>query len=141
MAAEQETDIGTVIAIDGRQITVEICKSGGCQSCGLKGLCGSGKSSLLLTFTTDDIYRIGDKVLVSVSAGVRVLSSLLVFVFPILALFGFFLAARMFVNEPVAIIIGFAGMGIAFLIVKLLDKLIAKKINFVLGGKCEDLSE
>ncbi|MFO7660026.1 MAG: SoxR reducing system RseC family protein [Candidatus Cloacimonadaceae bacterium] len=141
MSAEQETDVGTVIAIDGRQIVVEICKSGGCKSCGLKGLCGSGKTSLLLNFETDDKYQIGDKVLVSVTAGVRVLSSLLVFVFPILALFGFFLIGRMFLHELGAILFGFGGMAIAFLIVKLLDKLIAKKINFELGGKCEDLSE
>lgn len=141
MSAEHETDIGTVIAIEGRQITVEICKSGGCKSCGLKGLCGSGKTSLLLNFETDDNYQIGDKVLVSVSAGVRVLSSLLVFIFPILALFGFFLVGKLLVSELTAILIGFGGMAIAFLIVKLLDKLIAKKINFELGGKCEDLSE
>jgi len=141
MSQGQVTDLGTVIAVDGSQITVEICKSGGCKSCGLKGLCGSGKSSLILKFTTDDTYRIGDKVIVSVEPGVRILSSLLVFVFPILALFGFFLLGRMFFSELGAILIGFAGMALAFLIVKLLDRLIAKKINIELGGKCEDLSE
>lgn len=141
MQAEAVEDIGTVIAIDGRQITVEICKSGGCQSCGLRGLCGSGKTSLVLNFETDESYKIGDKVKVSVSPGVRVLSSVLVFVFPLLALFGFFILGRSFLNELGAILLGFGGMVIAFLIVKLLDKLIAKHINFKLGGKCEDLPE
>jgi len=141
MPTEAIEDIGTVIAVNGSMITVEICKSGGCKSCGLKGLCGSGKTSQILSFETNESYRIGDKVVVSVSSGVRILSSIIVFIFPLLGLFGFFLLGRIFLSEPGAIGLGFAGMVIAFLVVKLLDKLIGRQINFSLGGKYEDMPE
>jgi positive regulator of sigma E activity len=133
-------DIGTVTAINGKEITVEIEKGGGCKSCGMKGLCGSDNKPVVLHFQTDDTYQIGDRVNVSISSGIRILSSLLVFVFPLLALFGFYFIGKSFTNELGSIITGFAGMILAFVIIRFLDKKIAKRIDFQLGGKCEDLS-
>lgn len=133
-------DIGIVTAIVGNRITVQIEKGGGCKSCGMKGLCGSDNKPIILHFTTDDIYNIGDKVKVSISSSIRILSALLVFIFPLIALFVFFFIGRSFLSELGSIITGFAGMIIAFVIVKILDKRIAKRIDFQLGGKYEDLS-
>lgn len=138
MSSENIADIGIVTSVNGKSITVEICKSGGCKTCSMHGVCGSNNTPVILHFETDDVYHIGDKVIVSVSSGVRILSSVIVFVFPLLALFGFFLLGRSFTSELGAILTGFAGMLLAFIVVKLIDKRIAKHINFQLGGKYED---
>jgi positive regulator of sigma E activity len=132
-------DIGLVTSVSGNRITVEIPKGGGCKSCSMKGLCGSDNKPVVLYFDTDGQYQVGDKVNVSVSSGVRILSSVIVFVFPLLALFGFFLIGRSFMTELNSIIFGFGGLLLAFAVIKLLDKCIGKHINFQLGGKHEDM--
>ncbi len=141
MAAEKIEDIGTVTAVSGNRITVEINKGEGCKSCGIKGLCGNSMKPVVLQFETKDKYRIGDKVKVSIPGGIRVLSSLLIFGVPLMALFGFFLLARVFVSEIAAVVIGFAGLSLAFLLIRCLDRSIGKYINFQLEGMYEDLPE
>jgi positive regulator of sigma E activity len=136
---EATEDVGVVTATEGKSITVEITKGGGCKSCSMKGLCGTNVSTVVLKFDTEETYNLGDKVRVSVSSGIRVLSSLLVFGLPLLALFGFFLIGRSFTSEPVAVLIGFVGLLLAFGFIRLLDKRIAGKIQFHLEGKYEDL--
>jgi positive regulator of sigma E activity len=139
MSIHAPQDSGVVTAINGNRITVEIVKGGGCKSCGMKGICGDNNRPIVLQFDTDGQYKIGDKVSVSVTSGMRVLSSVIVFVFPLLALIGFYAIGTIFTNEPVSVVIGFAGMVLAFLIVRILDKQIGKKVNFQLVGKREDL--
>jgi positive regulator of sigma E activity len=141
MTNEAPEDIGTVSSVDGTRIKVEINKSGGCKSCGMRGLCGNTMTPIVLFFETDGSYKTGDRVKVSVSSRIRILSSLLIFAFPLIALFGFYLIFRNFAAESMAALAGFGGLVAAFLIVKLIDKRIGKHINFVLEGKCEDLPE
>jgi positive regulator of sigma E activity len=141
MSASNMEDIGIVTEVNGSRIKVDIAKGGGCKNCGMKGLCGSTNTPIVLHFDTDGSYQVGDKVLVSVSAGLRVLSALLVFVFPLLALFGFFLIARRFTSEPLSVLAGFTGLILAFFVVRLVDKRVGKRINYQLGGKCENLPE
>lgn len=138
---EQNADLGIVTAIAGNRITVEIEKGGGCKSCGMKNLCGVSNSNLVLQFDTSDQYNIGDKVVISVSAGIRVFSALIVFGLPLAILFLTFMAARLLFNELVSVGMAFAGFAMSFLIIKLIDKRIANHIEFQLEGKCEDLSE
>ncbi|HOV16481.1 MAG TPA: SoxR reducing system RseC family protein [Candidatus Cloacimonadota bacterium] len=142
MGKEEITeDIGVVTAVQDNRITVEIAKGGGCKSCSMYSFCGGNESKLTVNFNTDGGYRIGDKVKVDISAGIRVLSSLIIFGLPLVALFAFFLIARQFTSEPYAILIGFGGLLLSFLIVKILDKKMAKRINYRLGGKCDNLPE
>jgi len=141
MASHNPVDLGIVTSVQGKAITVEIVKGGGCKACGLKGLCGTDNNPIIMHFDTDDSYQIGDKVIVSVSAGVRVLSSLIVFIFPLLAMFGFYFAGRCYTTESGSILIAFGGLLLAFGIIRILDKRIGRKINFSLGGRYEDLSE
>jgi positive regulator of sigma E activity len=136
---EASEDIGLVTAVNGNKITVEIAKGGGCEHCVMRGMCGTNATNLILHFETDGSYEVGDKVKVCVSSGIRIMSSLIVFGLPLLALFVFFLIARRYTNEPIAVLIGFGGLLLAFLAIRLLDKKIAKRIDFQLGGKYEDM--
>ena len=137
---QSENDVGIVTAVNGNRITVEISKGGGCKSCSMKSLCGTDNKSIILHFDSTERYKIGDKVNVSVTSGVKIISSVIIFVFPLLALFGFFLIGRNFTTELYSILIGFGGLILAFGIVRIIDKYIGKKINFRLGGKHENLS-
>jgi sigma-E factor negative regulatory protein RseC len=138
---EQNADVGIVTAVAPNRITVEIEKGGGCKSCGMKNLCGVSSNNLVLQFDTSDSYSIGDRVIVSVSAGIRVLSALLVFGFPLAVLFIAFILARLLFNELVSVAAAFIGFVLSFLVIKLIDKRIVKHIEFKLEGKCENLSE
>lgn len=139
MSSETSDDIGFVTAVNGLKITVEITKGGGCKSCSMHGLCGTSSTPIILTFDTDGSYKIGDKVIISVETGVKLLSSVIVYLLPLVALFASFLIARSYLPELGAIAVAFIGLCLSFLIVRLLDKKISKKINFQLGEKCEDL--
>jgi positive regulator of sigma E activity len=141
MLSDSTDDIGTVTSVEGKYITVEINKGGGCKNCGMKGFCGTSNSPIILRFETDELYKTGDRVAVSVEPGIRLLSSLIVFGLPLIAMFGFFIVASKFFNEPVSVLISFAGMVLSFLVVRRLDKYFSKKVNFRLRGKYEDMSE
>ena len=141
MTSESSEDIGTITSITGNKITVEIPKGGGCKSCSMHGICGTNSTPIILTFDTDGTYRMGDKVRVSVSSNIKLLSTVIVYLLPLAALFAFYLIARNYMQELGAILAGFIGLCLSFLVVRFLDKKIGKHINFQLGEKCEDLSE
>jgi positive regulator of sigma E activity len=141
MTPDTSEDIGIVTAVDGNKITVEIPKGGGCKSCSMHGICGTNSTPIILTFGSDGTYKTGDKVIISVSANIKLLSSVIVYLLPLVALFAFFLVARSFMQELASIVIGFIGLCLSFLVVRWLDRKIGKRINFQLGGRCEDLSE
>jgi positive regulator of sigma E activity len=138
MSAEQSQDIGTVTAINGKKITVEIPKGGGCKSCEMHGLCGIDQNPIVLTFEANDTYAVGDRVTVSVSTSIKLLSILIVYLLPLIALFVSFIIARSYMSELGAIAVGFAGLGLSFLLVRFLDRKISKHIDFQLGEKIED---
>jgi len=134
-------DIGVVISAREGHITVKVDKSGGCKSCSMNALCGSGSKAFTLEFDTKDTFAAGDKVQVMIAPGSRILSSLIVFGLPILGLVAGYLIARNWLSEPVSVVLGFGGLVMMFLFIKLLDKRMANRIQYTLGGKCEDLPE
>jgi len=140
MTAEASEDIGIVTTVVANKITVEIPKGGGCKSCSMHGICGTNSKPIILTFASDGTYKPGDKVIVSVSTGIKLLSTVIVYLLPLMALFAGFLIARSFMQELGAVLIGFISLALSFLVVRWLDRKIGKHINFQLGGKCEDLS-
>jgi positive regulator of sigma E activity len=141
MTSEASEDIGIVTSVNGNSITVEIPKVGGCKSCQMHGICGTNSTPIILTFETSDIYIIGDKVIISVSTSIKMLSSVIVYLLPLAALFTCFIIARSFMQELGAILVGFIGLCLSFWGVRFLDKKIGKRMNFQLGGRSENLSE
>jgi positive regulator of sigma E activity len=137
MSSEVNEDTGIVTAVNGNCITVEIAKGGGCSSCAMKGLCGSGNKPIILHFETDGSYKTGDMVIVEVASSMRILSSLIVFILPLLAMFAFYLIANLVLgySEGASIKSAFLGFLIALLNIRFLDRIIGKKIKFSLGGK------
>ncbi|MDY0152413.1 MAG: SoxR reducing system RseC family protein, partial [Candidatus Cloacimonas sp.] len=77
----------------------------------------------------------GDKVLLEISPGGRAFASLLVFGLPLLMLFAGFVITNQWLSEIMSIFNGFAAMGLGFLIVRLVDKKCAKKLNIHIARK------
>ena len=139
MNTENTEDIGIVTAINGTKITVEISKGGVCKSCAKHGMCGIDSTPVVLEFDTNDVYQIGDKVRITIATRFKLLSMLIVYVLPLIALFLFYIVARQYMKEIWAIMAGFCGVVLSYLIIRILDKNLGKHMSFQLGGKYEDL--
>ena len=130
--AQNLEDAAIVREIGKGCIKVEMIRSGSCSSCGLSGFCHGQEKTITHKIFTESIYAVGDMVKVDISPGVRIKSSLLVFLFPILAMILFFSLARyvLFLSEPISILISFAGLILSGIIIYFIDKKIASEINF-----------
>ncbi|MFW2440730.1 MAG: SoxR reducing system RseC family protein [Arenicellales bacterium] len=85
---------GVVVSLQGRYASISsLTQSGGCQSCTSKGICGSalmqplfgGKQRLLVAENSINA-RPGDQVTIGLNRIALVLSSLMVYLFPLLML-------------------------------------------------------
>jgi positive regulator of sigma E activity len=120
-------DRGKVVEIKGRKVTVEICPASGCASC---GMCAGGNKSRFFTLDTNVPVKLGDEVMIRLYGGSEVVSSLILFLMPILfMIIGFVIAFFVFhLPEGKATLAGIAGLGVSFIAVKLIDYLYGKKI-------------
>jgi positive regulator of sigma E activity len=123
-------DIGTVVAINGRKVTLEICPTEGCASCSMSGVCGAGNKNRYFTLETDQPVEIGDQVTLQIHGGSEVVSSLVLFLLPILfMIFGFVLGRFILgLKEGSAVLISILGLGLSFFVVRLIDHFYGKKM-------------
>ncbi len=129
MIEEIIEDCGLVTAVHGNMVTVEIVRGGGCKSCTMQGFCFKKSTPARFVLPTDLPLEIGDKVLLDISPGGRAIASLLIFGLPLAFLFAGFILAGIWLSELAAIIVAFATMGLAFLIVRLLDAKLSKRLS------------
>ncbi|MCD4650652.1 MAG: SoxR reducing system RseC family protein [Candidatus Cloacimonetes bacterium] len=135
---DTQEDVAVVISTEKGKVTVEIDKSDSCDSCAIRGLCMSKGSSVRHTLETDIKLSIGDHVRVSASAGVKLLSSFILFILPIMMMIVFYFIAKLIgFSEDVSIITSIAGLLVSILIIRLLDKRFANKIHFEIIEKIE----
>jgi len=120
-------------------VQVEMIRSGSCGSCGLSGFCHGQDKTITHRIITESKYTIGDIVKIDISPGLRIKTSLLVFLFPILSMILFFSLARyvLILTEPISILISFAGLILSGIIIYLIDKKIAAKVGFEIVERME----
>lgn len=141
MESEQTGDIGIVKATNGNMLTIEIARGGGCKSCAMNGLCGTGNTPIVLHLESMEHYMVGDRLIMEVAPSTRIMSAVIIFLFPLLLLFVTFIIASRYFVELYSVLFALGSMIIAFMIVRLIDKKVAKAVNFRIGGKYEDLSQ
>lgn len=128
--SEQVTDkeeTGVVVALEGRFAYIERIHLAGCKNCAMHGLCGS-KDNPKLKFYNNIHLQVGDFVQININAGLRIFSSFIVFVFPIIMLFIFLVIGMLFkLSEKISVLMAFGGLILAFLIVWMIDKYIGLK--------------
>jgi len=148
MSEMMKEDVGTVVAIHGKKVTIEICPTAGCASCSMSGVCGAGNKNKYFTIETDQPVQMGDQVTLQIHGGSEVVSSLILFLMPILfMIFGFVLGRFIlglkegnavlisilglglsFFKEGNAVLISILGLGLSFFVVKIIDHFYGKKM-------------
>ncbi len=127
-----QEDIAVVTAVKGRSVTVEIMPGGGCKDCSMGHVCGAQGKKIQHQIKTDLNLAVGDQVKIFVSPGVKLLSSLVIFILPIFDLILFYCIAKFvfLLSENFSIVIGLVGFLLSGILIKVLDKIYAEKINF-----------
>jgi positive regulator of sigma E activity len=136
---EELEDIAVVRAVQGTTVTVEMMKTGACDSCAMSGVCVGHDKTVQHTIQTDRQLAVGDTVRVSVSPGMRIFSSVIIFLFPILCMILFYLVSRYVVHtsENLAILLSFVGLLLSGLVVYGVDKKCASRIRIEIVEKVQ----
>ena len=136
-------DACTVIAVNGRKVTVEVCSTDGCKACSMNGFCGAGHKDRYFTIETDVPVKVGDKVVLKIYGGSEVISSLILFLLPILfMIFGFVLGKFILhYSEGTSTLISIGGLALSFFVVRLIDYLYGKKISMDIVSKDAPVKE
>lgn len=137
---EYQEDSALVVEVNKGVVTVEIAKTGACQSCRLSGICVGKNQSLRHRISTEMDLQPGDRVKLHISAGVKLLSSFLIFVMPIIFMILFYFSAKHIFGfrEEFAIIASFAGLLLSGILIYLADKRFAGKIHFEIVERMEN---
>lgn len=127
---DKPTDVGTVVGIQKDYATVEFSRSEACNTCKLKAFCfQKGGDATMLTMKNILGAKVGDHIKFEISPQVRVLSSFLVFILPVIFMIGsYFLFKSAFgFSENLSILLSLISIAVAFVLVKFIDKQISKK--------------
>lgn len=140
-------DVGTVVEVKGRKVTLEVCPTSGCASCSMGGVCGTGNKNKYFTLDTDIPVKVGDQVILQIQGGSEVVSSLVLFLLPIVfMILGFVFGKFVFnLQESNAVLVSVLGLGLSFFVVRIIDHHYGKKITLNIipkdGHKDEDVND
>lgn len=114
---------GRVVSVEGNALWVETIRRSACGSCQARAGCGQallqrlggGARQGFIRVLGDGSSRVGDEVVIGVPDTAVVRGSSLVYLVPLLSLFGFSLLAQaMGAGEPMIIIAGLVGLALGF---------------------------
>ena len=123
-------DVGTVVDIQNGLALVTYSRSDACNTCKLKAFCfQKGGDVTTLTMKNTLNAKTGDKIKFEISPQIRILSSFLVFILPIIFMIGsyFICKSAIGLSESVSIIVSLVSIAVAFIVVKIIDGQIKKK--------------
>jgi len=134
---DNHEDIAVVRKIEENIVQVEIERTGSCEGCAVSGICNSNNKIILHKIKTDLKLKIGDKVQVNIAPSLRVFSSFVVFIIPIITMVSFYLISKYLfkLNEDLSIIISLLGLLLSGLFIYLIDKKFANKLSFKITKK------
>lgn len=124
------TDVGTVVDIQNGLAIVEYSRSDACDTCKLKAFCfQKGGDVTKLTMKNNLNVKKGDIIQFEISPQMRILSSFLVFILPIIFMIGsyFLCKSAIGLSENISIVVSLISIAVAFIFVKFIDGQIKKK--------------
>lgn len=133
-----ETQIGFVQSMDGDIATVVMISQDGCSSCSMHSFCGTNDKCAEHYIKTDMDIKTGDKVILFIDPAKRIISALLLFLFPILLMITFYYIGASFFSENMAVASAIVGLAFSFVINRVIDKKWGKKISFIIASKYEE---
>ena len=122
-------DVGTVVDIQNGLAIVKYSRSVACNTCKLKAFCfQKGGDVTTLTMKNELNVKLGDKIQFEISPQIRILSSFLVFILPIIFMIGsyFLCKSAIRLSESISIIVSLVSIAVAFIVVKIIDGQIKK---------------
>jgi len=136
---ENHEDIAVVKSVKDNYAQVEIERTGSCKGCAVSGFCNSSDRTILHRIKTDKDLKIGDRVQVNIAPTLRILSSFVVFITPILSMLIFYLSSKYIftLNEDLSIVISMVGLLLSGLLIYYIDKKFANKLSFTIIKKLE----
>lgn len=131
-----DDELGKVVYADPSIVRVERLALEGCKSCSMGSFCGT-KNNPLLTFKNTQDLKQDDIVVIHINASVRLLSSFIIFILPIILIAVSFSVAHyvFLLKESLSIIIAFLSIIPSAIIIKLFDKFIAKNKSIQISKK------
>ncbi len=127
---DKPADVGTVVEIQNGFAIVEYSRSDACNTCKLKPFCFQrGGDVNTLTMKNELNVKKGDKIQFEISPQMRILSSFLVFILPIIFMIGsyFLCKSAIGLSESISIIVSLVSIAVAFILVKIIDGQIKRK--------------
>jgi len=122
-------DIATVAKLSAGIATLKVQRGGGCKSCAMHNFCFSKDSEASFEVASSLPLTVGDRVQIKIAPIDKVVSSLMIFVMPVLALFmGYFIAAQ-FLVEVYAALCGFLLLALSFIVLRVVDKKLGVKMK------------
>ena len=117
---DENREAAEVIQLKADGVVVKLLESEGCKSCVLGGVCN--KNSKTFFVKTSQSFDSGDKVQVEVKPSVRVFSSFVVFILPVLVMLGAYGLAKIFFTESTSVLVAILSLPVSFVIIKAIDK-------------------
>jgi len=132
-----EDEIAIVKEVFDHEVLIQIERKGACRSCSMNMLCMGRENKAEFCVPKNIDLQPGDRVKLHISPESRLISSFLIFIFPILMMLFFFIVARylFILSEPLSIVISLFGLLCSGIIIKVLDKKSAGKIRVEIAEK------
>jgi positive regulator of sigma E activity len=134
---DNHEDIAVVRKTEGNFVHVEVERTGSCEGCAVSGICNVNDKIILHKIKTDLKLKIGDRVQVNIAPSLRIFSSFVVFIIPILTMLSFYLISKYLfnLNEDLSIVISMFGLLLSGLFIYIIDKIFANKLSFKITKK------
>ncbi len=134
---ENHEDIAVVRKTEKNFVQVEVERTGSCKGCAVSGICNADDKIIMHKIKTDMNLEIGDRVQVNIEPSLRVFSSFVVFIIPILTMLSFYMIGKylFMLNEDLSIVFSMLGLLLSGLFIYIIDKIFANKLNFKITKK------
>ena len=123
-------ETGKIIGFEGGQANIQMLQSDNCNHCGAKTACsGLGGGERIIRLPVGPNLHVNDLIELSFESSTRIASAIIVFLLPVFAMIAGLAIAIMKYGDAdkYAIIGSFGGLAIGFVLVWLINKLLAKK--------------
>lgn len=129
---EQIEDETAVIkeVFDG-EVLIQVERKGACRNCSMNMLCMGNENRVEFRIKTNLSLQPGDKVKLHIKPESRLISSFVIFIFPVLMMLFFFSLSRYLFRLPEShsILVSLAGLLISGFVIKYVDKKTADKVS------------
>ena len=136
---KQHEDLAIVKEIKDGFVFIEMQPSGSCDKCAMHSVCQGADRKIRHKIKTDMKLSKGDFIRVQVSASMRIFSSFIIFIFPILSMLLFYgLGKYLFrFSENFSILFSFIGLMLSGITIYFIDKKYTEKIILKIIEKVE----